>query len=183
MTGTSDIIVQKRENFRITTWNNFVSVEQAIIFARKQTGKVQVFKDEEIVWENEEALVEKYPKKVTCKFYGCKSGIHKTIVTVYYQNLATKLWDTYLAESEKLNELGLSNQIETSIRVSAEVGKHLEVGIFVKEGEVELEDFIAEMTPYRMAYVCQKAFQESIGAGRLPGSVWEFELKEDSTLK
>jgi len=173
-----NIVVKKRENYQIEGWTNFGSVEQAIDFARKQTGKVQVLKDEEVVWENEEALVDKYPKKVTCKFYKCKAGIYKTIVTVYYQNLATKLWDTYYAESEKLNEMGFSNQIETSIKIPAEIGKHLDVGVFVLDGEVKLKDFIADTTPYQMSRVRQKYPEESIGMGRLPGFVWEFKLKE-----
>jgi len=55
----------------------------------------------------------------------------------------------------------------------------LDVGVFVLDGKVELKDFIAQVTPYRMVYVRQKSPKEVIGMGRLPGSVWEFELKED----
>ena len=123
--------------------------------------------------ENEEAIIKKYPKKVTCNFYKSKSGIYK----VNYQNLATKLWDTYYAEYKKLNKLGFCNLIETSIKIPAEVGKYLDVGVFVLDGEVELEDFIADTTPYRMSYVEPK-YTESAGWGRLPGHVWNFELKE-----
>jgi hypothetical protein len=173
-----NVIVKKRENYQIETWTNFSSVEQAIDFARKQTGKVQVLKDEEAVWENEEALVEKYPKKVTCEFFRSNSVTHKTIVTVEYQNLATKLWDTYYAECKKLEGLGLKSLSESSIKIPAEIGKYLDVEVFVLDGEVELEDFIADTTPYQMSRVRQKYPEESIGMGRLPGFVWEFQLKE-----
>lgn len=175
------ITVQKKENFRIETWTNFSSLEQAIEMAKQQAGRTYVLEDEKVVWENEEAIAWRYPKQITCHEYENVKAHCQTIVVITHQNESDNLWDAFSQEHLNFTRKGYRGLVEISAKIPGYIGKELKIGVFVFNKKIKWEEYLFENTRYQAKYIRQKSSIESIGNGQLPGHVWEFELKPQLT--
>jgi hypothetical protein len=109
--------------------------------------------------------------KIYCHQFS-KNGKTVTIVRV-----GEKTYDQYHNEYEKLNKDGWRYCIELSGDIPDFVGDELKPGVFLIDGKMSPSKYINENTSYDFVFERMKDPQESIGSGRLPGSVGRFQKK------